>query len=444
MIRVILVCILLASNKVGWAQTFKQIAKTSASVERAWEKGQTEKAVNKSEELYEQRESFFYSTMHDRLVRLIQQNENQYWWDYLDALWGKADANQQEALAPLYLWGKAVAAQDEEEYALIREDLLRLQEENFHKYAKLERYAQLTLQELVKKNAASEDFIKQVVANNIARLEAYPYLIDIPEDYLEYTTRASNRFLVAYSYDYLFSDIEEKEEFLKKAAEFSPDELDALNSYGAYHDALLLTGFNGIHVGFRSKYQAYLVENSGDRDSIELLAEFAFMQPTDENLKALMERFAHEYGENASFEIFWREFINSKAIDLPQLSIPFGDEVLELASPKEHWSYVYVWGTWCVPCVKDLPNFQPFYANNLLNSTSNLKIYTLSYMSRNLMGFMKKNKYTFPVSEISSELKDILGITKYPTKMLITPEGKFIELPIDVDWQTSLRNYVLF
>ncbi|UJP65283.1 TlpA family protein disulfide reductase [Mongoliitalea daihaiensis] len=439
----ILVCVLLASTQVVWGQTFKQIAKTSAAVERAWEKGQTEKAVKKSEGLYGQRESFFYSTTHDRLVRLIQQDENRYWWDYLEALWGKVDPNQQEALEPLYLWGRAVAAQDQEEYALIREDLLRLQKENFHEYGKLERYAQLTLQELVKNNAASEDFKKQVVANNIARLEAYPYLVEIPEDHLEYRTRASNRFLLAYAYDYLFSYIEEKEEYLRNAAEFSLDEFDLLNSYSAYHDGLLLTGFNGVPVGFRSKYQAYLVENSDDTAPIELLAEFVFMQPTDANLKALKERFANQHGEEASFETFWREFITSKATDLPSVSIPFESEVLDLATPKDHWTYVYVWGTWCAPCVKDLPNFQPFYADNLLNSTSNLKIYTLSYMSRNLGGFMKKNGYTFPVSEISNELKETLGISKYPTKMLITPEGKFIELPMDLDWQTSLRNYVL-
>ena len=186
------------------------------------------------------------------------------------------------------------------------------------------------------------------------------------------------------------------------------------------------------------------VKNSLDLYSIDkdMFAELAFTEPTDANMVSLKALYDNS-GKEESFDQYWRNFIHNKGRPMPSVSIPFDSEVLDFAKTSGSWTYVYVWGTWCGPCVQDLPNLQAFYQKNLEAADEKLKIYTLSFGSRNLQGFMKKKGYDFPVSEITHDMTEVLGIQGYPTKMLISPEGNYVIIPFGFDWQSYLRNYVL-
>ncbi len=56
---------------------------------------------------------------------------------------------------------------------------------------------------------------------------------------------------------------------------------------------------------------------------------------------------------------------------------------------------------------------------------------------------MKKNHYTFPVTEVDSDITNKFGIRSYPTKILVTPSGKYIEIPHVKNWKEYVNNYVL-
>jgi thiol-disulfide isomerase/thioredoxin len=98
--------------------------------------------------------------------------------------------------------------------------------------------------------------------------------------------------------------------------------------------------------------------------------------------------------------------------------------------------------TWCSPCVKELPEIEMFYQKIKNNPKYNLDLFTLSYYSTNLKNFITKNNYSFPVSEISDEIKNKLGVSSYPTKYLLNPGRKYLEIPYG-NWQEFIKNYTL-
>ena len=55
---------------------------------------------------------------------------------------------------------------------------------------------------------------------------------------------------------------------------------------------------------------------------------------------------------------------------------------------------------------------------------------------------MTKNKYSFPVAEINDKVISALNISSYPTKILITPQGNYLKIPIGVDWKKYIENYI--
>ena len=127
----------------------------------------------------------------------------------------------------------------------------------------------------------------------------------------------------------------------------------------------------------------------------------------------------------------------------PAVAFDFTDEKLDLSKKSGKWIFIDIWGTWCAPCVRELPKLQSFYVDNSADSNSKLKIYTLCTPDKNLPEFMTKNNYTFPVSEIDKESTIKLEVEGYPTKILITPEGKYLVIPFDTEWQTYVKNYTL-
>jgi len=107
------------------------------------------------------------------------------------------------------------------------------------------------------------------------------------------------------------------------------------------------------------------------------------------------------------------------------------------------WTLIDIWGTWCVPCLEELPDLQTYYTENIRKKNTNLRIVTFSFGSQKLKKFMIDNKYSFPVIEIDKQTTELFDISGYPTKILVTPNGTYITIPFGTDWRVYVRNYTL-
>jgi thiol-disulfide isomerase/thioredoxin len=439
------ILLILMTNLLIFSQSIAQIPKEAFpltnSLPDLWHSGNTEKAINSSVELYRLYPPMFIERIHNTLAQQLQNDPKLFGQNYLERLLLKKIEEINKIILPAYLWSKVVNASNKDDLKGIVAKLNNILIDRTNYQSKTERYCLLILQELDKKNAIDAKNKEKILQKNIKNLEAYPYINKVVAGELEGEKRAWHRYLLAYSYNYLYTLKPNVEEYLKKASDYSPDLNDRQYKHAYFYDAALLTG-NTNDFGYQTKYQKYLTDNNRNSEILDLLCGIAFGNPSDYNIKSLKDYY-EKLKNIKPFNDYWKSYIHKKGKPVAKIKIQFEKEEFDLTKKHTNWIYIDVWGTWCSPCREELPALQAFYNENKNNKNSNLKIFTFSFGSQNLKDFMDNNNYTFPVSEIDKHTNDIFEVSEYPTKILISPDGNYIKIPFGVDWKMYIKNYTL-
>ncbi|UZR99900.1 TlpA family protein disulfide reductase [Chondrinema litorale] len=436
----ILLCLSFAN--FGNAQIPEEAFTLTNSMYKLWENGETDKALEASLKLYELYLPFLTDRIHNTLSqKVLAAEDTSQIYNYVDKLYAANNAEINELISPFYYWTKVKTTKNPEklEQAFINLSGTLSDSSNYKTMA--ERYCLLAINDLENSLVIDKQMRKNLLQKIINNLEKYPDLTKSVQGRSLTEERAWNRYLLAYSYYTLYNSFEKNGEYLVKAAAYSPDMLDLNVVHAYFYDAALLTD-DTDNIGYKSVYANYLIENNQTEDALNLYTEVTFNSPTDENLETLKEIY-NSSAQKEDFNTYWFNYINKMAKSTPAVAFDFTDEKLDLSKKSGKWIFIDIWGTWCAPCVRELPKLQSFYVDNSANSDSNLKIYTLCTPDKNLPEFMTKNNYTFPVSEIDKESTIKLEVQGYPTKILITPEGKYLVIPFDTEWQTYVKNYAL-
>lgn len=96
----------------------------------------------------------------------------------------------------------------------------------------------------------------------------------------------------------------------------------------------------------------------------------------------------------------------------------------DLATERGHWVIVNFWATWCVPCIKELPDISQF-----VKTHSNVRAIGIAYDDTDpsdIRAFLDKHPVSFPVAQVTMDkpLKDFDEPLGLPTTYLIAPDGK--------------------
>ncbi len=88
------------------------------------------------------------------------------------------------------------------------------------------------------------------------------------------------------------------------------------------------------------------------------------------------------------------------------------------------------WATWCPPCMAEMPGLEAFYQQN---KNKNFEILAINAgESRDIANnFMKQSGVSFSIL-LDSEASTLtaMGITGFPTSILISPEGKVLHIHV--------------
>lgn len=256
--------------------------------------------------------------------------------------------------------------------------------------------------------------------------------------------RAWFRYLYAYS-NYILAnktnDTNKKVNYLKAANDFSPDLIDKNRQSAYFYDMIFL--FAGEEKPtFKNDYLTFLTNASNDKEKVlTALLEVAVVEP--EYKDKLKNYYNSNNTQGKSFDTYWNEAINSIAKTAPPFLFYTLDKKLYSSKRlKGKWVLMDFWGTWCAPCRQEHPEMQKFYDSTVLNSP---KIAFLTIACRDsekkVRDYMDDKHFTFPVTMSDGKIENIYHVQGYPTKILITPKGKYVIVPFGIDWVRFVEQY---
>jgi len=95
----------------------------------------------------------------------------------------------------------------------------------------------------------------------------------------------------------------------------------------------------------------------------------------------------------------------------------------DLAAERGHWVIVNFWATWCVPCIKEMPELSHYVATH-----KDVRAIGLAYEDSepaDIKAFLAKHPVAYPVAQVTLDkpVKDFDEPRGLPTTYLIAPDG---------------------
>ena len=129
-----------------------------------------------------------------------------------------------------------------------------------------------------------------------------------------------------------------------------------------------------------------------------------------------------------------------KALLTRQISLPkelqLTSKLTWKANPKTEFVIVNFWATWCLPCIKEIPELEK------LSKDSKLEVIGIS-MDKELSlidAFVKKMKMSYPIGHYKLVQKHFGNVNSIPTTAIFNKQGTLIDLHIGLVTETELRN----
>ena len=99
-------------------------------------------------------------------------------------------------------------------------------------------------------------------------------------------------------------------------------------------------------------------------------------------------------------------------------------KTFDLAAHRGKWVIVNYWATWCVPCIKEMPDISRFVAAH-----KNVAAIGLAYEDSepaDIKAFLAKHPVVYPIAQVTLDkpVKDFDEPRGLPTTYLISPDGK--------------------
>ena len=94
------------------------------------------------------------------------------------------------------------------------------------------------------------------------------------------------------------------------------------------------------------------------------------------------------------------------------------------------------WGSWCPPCVAEMPSIEQLYQN--YGDKIKIVLITMNDKPEKFVPYLQENKYSMPVYEANSLIPKVLIPKSFPTSYIIDKNGEVVMKEIKSrDWNSQ-------
>jgi len=398
-------------------------------------------AMQQSKKLMAEKPHEFYDLVHlDFSPALFEVGSNIS--EFITFLFEEGGEKITQHLTPLAYYHSFLNASEEKQVELFKE-VETFFEESADPFNKADLYYLKMAKDLHEEGLLPKNKLMEVMRTLEYETSQFPNLHLNASANTNYKIRASKRFLLAFLHEHaaaLSSSDSLKDHHFNKLVQYSPDIFDLNYNEILWADASIMAGNKIENFSPYGRILDYL-QNKGDKGALlDLYFQMAINEPTAENLNSFKTYYIQHFEGNLQ-NAFQNISLFSKSESFPDFDFQdLSGAAFSSSDFKGKWTFVDFWGTWCKPCLVELPHLEKIYKNAAEEFNGKLEIMTFSYNSHQLQEFMDKNNYSFPVTEVPSSLVSEMKINTYPSKILILPDGRFIRLPLGIDWVRLLQN----
>lgn len=340
------------------------------------------------------------------------------------------------AVRPLHLWALAQqAGGDKKQLQAVADAFSKLGKTELW-YGRSGRYAMLTYQLLEK--AGMSAAAGRLLDHEIATLKA-----DQADTAIQRLPNTSmiNKQLLAHAYKLKHEStwpLDKKAAlgYLVQAAAYAPQG-DQEKAYASFYDRAMLQSKED----YREDLASALASYGNPEEALQVMT--AQLKTAPLRIKEV-GAFFREHFPNQSFNDYLHKVILKGWQTAPDFILKdLEDKQVQLADYKGKWLLIDFWGTWCSPCRAEMPE-----VNALAKDIADGKYPNTAFLSiachdekNTVRQFMTAHNYVMPVLLSDNKVERNFKINGYPTKVLISPEGKMVPVTFGQDFKAILESF---
>jgi len=343
----------------------------------------------------------------------------------LDKMHNDKNIVLQQKINALYLWVSAEKQKNDPKLLVKTATKFNRLNDDYMKAGNGGRYG-LLLYTLLN-NAGKKGMAGQVMDKTIGDLERYA------ADTLN-TNRYADKNILAHAYYLKYqaewsTDSVKALQYLAKAAQNSPVKANE-KAYASFYDRVFLNSKES----YLDDYMNKLFEHGDNETASKVFADY--VSSNFDRLNDMQKLYESRFpGKN------FKEFVTNHVITTWQDAPGFvlkGIDGLDhsLADYKGKWIVADFWGTWCSPCREEMPRVNAY--NTEINEGKHKGIVLVSIAcgdnAPNVKKFLADNKYAMAVIMGDAPVVKGYHIQGYPSKVLISPDGKMLLTSFGSDW----------
>ncbi len=124
-------------------------------------------------------------------------------------------------------------------------------------------------------------------------------------------------------------------------------------------------------------------------------------------------------------------------------AVDINGKAFHLSDYRGKWVLVNYWATWCMPCVKELPELEAFHNRHKESKAVVLGLNMESIKLNKLREFVKNKAVSYPIVQVKMAVNTPFGeVFGMPTSFLVNPEGKVVAREVGILSAESIENFI--